>query len=127
MWPIFGYADHFSAKKIVKILINETRFLAFFFGQPSKQFQNSVFYLHESKFENKYFIKVSNLIEPGVDVMIPIFCELGQFSAKKLALFSKTNTMINFFSNFSFVLIQKRQFFAKFFGEKYLKNYSIGP
>jgi hypothetical protein len=48
---------------------------------------------------------------PGVDVMITIFCDFCQFSAKKLAFFSKTNLMINFFSKFGFVLSQKRQFF----------------
>jgi hypothetical protein len=31
--------------------------------------------------------------------MIPIFCDFRQFSAKKLAFFSKTNVMINFFQN----------------------------
>jgi hypothetical protein len=34
---------------------------------------------------------------PGVDVMIIIFGDFCQFSAKKLAFFSKTNVMINFF------------------------------
>jgi hypothetical protein len=37
----------------------------------------------------------------GVDVMITIFCDFSQFSAKKLAFFSKTNVMINFFQNLS--------------------------
>jgi hypothetical protein len=32
----------------------------------------------------------------GVDVMITIFCNFCQFSAKKLAFFSKTNAMIKF-------------------------------
>jgi hypothetical protein len=32
----------------------------------------------------------------GVDVMITIFCDFRQFSAKKLAFFSKTNVKINF-------------------------------
>jgi hypothetical protein len=32
---------------------------------------------------------------PGVDVMITIFCDFWQFSAKKSAFFSKTNVMIN--------------------------------
>jgi hypothetical protein len=50
-------------------------------------------------------------LAPGVDVMITIFCDFRQFSAKKLAFFSKTNVMINFFSKFGFVLRQKRQFF----------------
>jgi hypothetical protein len=33
----------------------------------------------------------------GVDVMITIFCDFSQFSAKKLAFFLNTNVMINFF------------------------------
>jgi hypothetical protein len=32
--------------------------------------------------------------EPGVDVMITIFCDFRLFSAKKMAFFSKTNDMI---------------------------------
>jgi hypothetical protein len=32
----------------------------------------------------------------GADVMITIFIDFRQFSAKNLALFSKTNVMINF-------------------------------
>jgi hypothetical protein len=30
----------------------------------------------------------------GIDVMITFFCDFCQFSAKKLAFFSKTNVMI---------------------------------
>jgi hypothetical protein len=48
--------------------------------------------------------------------MIPIFCDFRQFSAKKLAFFSKTNGMIKFLRKLSFVLSQKRPFFAEFFG-----------
>jgi hypothetical protein len=47
----------------------------------------------------------------GVDVMITIFCDFSQFSAKKLAFFSKTNVMITIFAKTSFVLRQKRQYF----------------
>jgi hypothetical protein len=35
----------------------------------------------------------------GVDVMITIFCDFCQFSAKKLSFFLNTNVMINFFQN----------------------------
>jgi hypothetical protein len=35
-------------------------------------------------------------LNPGVDVMITIFYEFCQFSAKKLAFFLKTNAMIKF-------------------------------
>jgi hypothetical protein len=37
----------------------------------------------------------------GVDVMITIFCDFSQFSAKKLAFFLKTNVMIKSFQNLS--------------------------
>jgi hypothetical protein len=36
---------------------------------------------------------------PGVDVMITIFCVICQFWAKKLAFFSKTNVMIKILHN----------------------------
>jgi hypothetical protein len=58
-------------------------------------------------------------LEPGTDVTITIFCDFRQFSAKKLAFFSKTNVMIKIFEYFSFVLSQKRQFFRNFFRRKY--------
>jgi hypothetical protein len=37
--------------------------------------------------------------QTGVDVMITIFCDFCQFSAKKLAFFSKTNVMIKILHN----------------------------
>jgi hypothetical protein len=36
---------------------------------------------------------------PGFDVMITIFCDFSQFSAKELAFFSKTNGKIKFVHN----------------------------
>jgi hypothetical protein len=47
----------------------------------------------------------------------------AQFSATKLAFFSKTNAMVNFSSKFSFVSSQKRQFF----GENILKIITSVP
>jgi hypothetical protein len=35
----------------------------------------------------------------GVDVMITIFCDFRQFSAKKMEFFSKTNVMIKILLN----------------------------
>jgi hypothetical protein len=49
--------------------------------------------------------------EPGVDVMITIFCDFCLFSAKKLAFFSKANVMISIFAKTSSSLSKKRQFF----------------
>jgi hypothetical protein len=39
----------------------------------------------------------------GVDVMITIFCDFPPFSAKKMAFFSKTYAMINFFQKIAVV------------------------
>jgi hypothetical protein len=36
---------------------------------------------------------------PGVDVIITIFCDFCQFSAKKMAFFSKTNVVIKILHN----------------------------
>jgi hypothetical protein len=48
----------------------------------------------------KYFIRTNVDTQlPGVDVMIVIFCDFLQFSAKKLACFSKTNVMIKILDN----------------------------
>jgi hypothetical protein len=51
-------------------------------------------------------------IIPGVDAMITIFCDFRQFSAKKLAFFSKTNVMIEIFAKTSSSLTKKRQYFC---------------
>jgi hypothetical protein len=39
----------------------------------------------------------------GVDVMITIFGDFSQFSAKKLAFFLNTTVMINFFQNLALI------------------------
>jgi hypothetical protein len=49
--------------------------------------------------------------QPGVDVMITIFCDFRQFSAKKLAFFSKTNVMIKILHNLALFCVKKRHFF----------------
>jgi hypothetical protein len=49
--------------------------------------------------------------------MITIFCDFSQFSAKKLAFFSKTNVMINFFQSLALFWVKNANFFAKVFGE----------
>jgi hypothetical protein len=55
--------------------------------------------------------------QSGVDVMITIFCDFRQFSAKKLAFFSKNNVMITIFAKTISSLSKNANFFAKFFGE----------
>jgi hypothetical protein len=53
--------------------------------------------------------------------MIPIFCDFRQFSAKKLAFFSKTNVMVKIFHNLALFRVKNAKFFAEFFGENILK------
>jgi hypothetical protein len=50
----------------------------------------------------------------GVDVMITIFCDFWQFSAKKLAFFSKTDVMINFFQNLALLWAKNANFLLNF-------------
>jgi hypothetical protein len=66
-------------------------------------------------------------IRPGVDVMITIFGDLWQFSAKKLAFFSKTNDMIKILHNSASFWVKNAYFSAEFFWRKYFKNHNIGP
>jgi hypothetical protein len=75
----------------------------------------AVFVLASSNKAEKRRMHLKNLqsLLTGTDVMITIFCDFWQFSAKKLAFFSKTNVMINWLCFQSKTPI----FFAKFFGE----------
>jgi hypothetical protein len=50
----------------------------------------------------------------GVDVMITILCDFRQFSANKLAFFSKTNVMITIFAKTSSSLRKNAKIFAEF-------------
>jgi hypothetical protein len=66
-------------------------------------------------------------LSSGVDEIITIICDFYPFWSKKLASFSKTNVMITIFAKTSFVLRQKRHFFANFFGENILKIITSVP
>jgi hypothetical protein len=60
--------------------------------------------------------------------MITIFCDFRQFSAKKIGVFFNNQCYAQFFHNLSFVLSQKCQFFADFFGKNvFFLNHNIGP
>jgi hypothetical protein len=72
-------------------------------------------------------VKLAQVITfSGVDVMITIFCDFSQFSAKN-GVFLKYQCYDQLFSKFSFVLSQKRQFFAKNFAENILKIITSVP
>jgi hypothetical protein len=64
---------------------------------------------------------------PGVDVMITIFCDFYQFSAKKFAFFSKTNVMIKILNNLALFWVKNANFVAIFFGENIFKIVTSVP
>jgi hypothetical protein len=67
------------------------------------------------------------LFRAGVDVMITIFSDFCKFSAKNLALFSKTNVMITIFAKTSSSLSKIANIFAKFYGEHIFKIITSVP
>jgi hypothetical protein len=75
----------------------------------------------------KFFIQKKCYVKTAVDVMITIFGDFWQFSAKKLAFFSKTNVMIKILYILALFWVKNAEFFAEFFGENILKNHNIGP
>jgi hypothetical protein len=80
----------------------------------------------EKSWQEDESVDHSQQLGPGVDVMITIFCDFRQFSAKKLAFFSKTNVVIKFLHNLALFRVKKRKFFRNFW-QKYFKNIKIGP
>jgi hypothetical protein len=74
--------------------------------------------------ENIFKIKIS---VPGVDVMITMFCDFRQFSAKKLALFSKINVTIKILHTFALFWVKSANFSAYFMAKIFLKSKSKFP
>jgi hypothetical protein len=70
------------------------KIIEFFIAFMHKKFLRQVF-----KNTLKYLIQWNLFLRSGVDVVITIFCDFQQFSAKKLAFFSKTNVMIKVLHN----------------------------
>jgi hypothetical protein len=59
--------------------------------------------------------------------MITIFGDFCQFSAKKMAFFSKTNVMIKILHNLALPRVKNANFFAIFFGENIFKIITLAP
>jgi hypothetical protein len=72
-------------------------------------------------------IVVYCLLVPGVDVMITIFLQFLTIFGKQIGVFLKTQCYDQNFAWFTFVLSQKRQFFAEFFGENIFKIITLVP
>jgi hypothetical protein len=64
---------------------------------------------------------VQDLQGSGVDVMIIILSNFCQFSAKKLAFFTKTNDRTNVLQKLAEVQAKNANLFAKFFAENMFK------
>jgi hypothetical protein len=60
------------------------------------RFFSLVFFLNS---QQQCRVQIPTSFHRGVDVMITIFGDFRQFSAKKLAFFSKTNVMIKILHN----------------------------
>jgi hypothetical protein len=75
----------------------------------------------------KTFLIYSHGPSPGVDVMITIFCDFRQFSAKKMAFFSKTNVMMKFLHNLALFRVKNANFFAEFFSKNISKIITSVP
>jgi hypothetical protein len=63
----------------------------------------------------------------GVDVMITIFCDFPQFSAKKMGVFLKYHWYEQLFFNLALFRVKNANFFRKILRRKYSKNPNIGP
>jgi hypothetical protein len=59
---------------------------------------------------------------PGVDVMITIFSDFRQYSAKKLAFFSKTNVMIKILHNLALFWVKNANFSQQFLAKIFKKS-----
>jgi hypothetical protein len=59
--------------------------------------------------------------------MITIFCDFRQFSAKKLAFFSKINVMIKILHNLALFRVKNANFVAEFFGKNIFKILTSVP
>jgi hypothetical protein len=68
-----------------------------------------------------FFLQLES-VRPGDDVMITIFCDFGQFSAKKLAFFTKTNVVIKILHNLALCFESKTPIFCRFFWRKLKKS-----
>jgi hypothetical protein len=60
--------------------------------------------------------------QPGVDVMITIFCDFLTISGEKIGAFLKNQCYDHIFEKYSFFLSQKRQFFADFLAKIFKKS-----
>jgi hypothetical protein len=101
-------------------------------GRPTTWKSTKWHFSQSRHFDGRHFDGILKLgsqyrnVATGVDVMITIFGDFGQFSAEKWRFFSKANVMIKFLHNLVLFWVKIRQFFCWIFRRKYLKNHSIG-
>jgi hypothetical protein len=119
---IFCDFCQFSAKKLA-FFTNTNVMTKFFQNLALSWVKNANFF---RKMFRRNYLKDRNIC-PGVVIMITIFCDFCQFSAKKLAFFSKTNVMIKILHNLALFWVKNANFFADFFRRKYFKNRNICP
>jgi hypothetical protein len=90
---LFSPEKAILAKKTVGLLLGD--FFTNSSGPLGRQMQWVDCWMSSAQPQGHTFpLPASTPVRPGTDVMITIFCDFLQFSAKNLAFFSKTNVMI---------------------------------
>jgi hypothetical protein len=84
-------------------------------------------FLVRNSYETSFDHLSSWTVWPGVDVMITIFCDFWQFSAKKIGVFLKNQCYDQLFSKIGSFWDKNANFFAEFFGENILKIITSVP
>jgi hypothetical protein len=67
------------------------------------------------------------VFEPGVDVMITIFCDFCPFSAKNRRFSQKPMLGSQFLQKLALFCVKNANIFAKFFGENISKIITLVP
>jgi hypothetical protein len=112
----------FSAKKLA-FFLKTNAMIKILHNLPLFRVKNANFF---AEFFGENILKIITSV-PGVEVMITIFCDFCQFSAKKLAFFLNTNVMINFFQNLALFRVKNANYFAEFFGENIFRIITSVP
>jgi hypothetical protein len=74
------------------------------------------------RFHKSFLPNLQGKYTSGVDVMITIFWDFWQFSAKKLAFFSKNNVMIKFLRNLALFWVKNANFLLNFSAKIFRKS-----
>jgi hypothetical protein len=100
----------FSAKKLA-FFLKTNAMIKILHNLPLFRVKNANFF---AEFFGENILKIITSV-PGVEVMITIFCDFCQFSAKKLAFSQKNNAMMKFLQKLVVVRAKNANFLRKYF------------